>query len=137
MSADNETFVEHIPTGILGAAEAAPKYIRNRLDAAIEVEAIAFMPNIGVTANDTNYRTMAASVGGTALFTSVTTQTSPTGSGNLTAGTAVDFTLLSTAAARSARRLAAGTGVLLLNLAPTASGVAIDGVWEVRFRRVR
>lgn len=132
MKTELEVFL--VKTGVTGAAEAAAHYLVNGFAEPVEVEAISFMPNQNLTANDTNYRTFTATNGGTALFTGVTTQT--TGSGNLTAGTALDFTLLTTAAARTARRVAAG-GSLLLNAAVTASGVAIDGSWIIKARRVR
>lgn len=134
MPADSELIVEHIPTGVLGAAESGVRFLRNRDTADLVVEAVSFMPNIAVTANDTNYRSMSCLGGTQALFTAVPTTVA---GGSLVAGTAVDFTLLQTAAAVTARRLVAGTGFLKLDLAVTASGVAIDGVWEIKLRRAR
>lgn len=130
----NETDIWYIPTGLLAASAACPRYRPNYRDADLLIEGISFTPHIAVTANDTNYRTLSATVAGENLFTPVPTTVA---GGSLVAGTQVDFTLLTTPAAISARRLAAGTGELLVNAAVTASGVALDGEWIVKLRRVR
>lgn len=134
MPADSETLLLGAEFFTLGATAAAVGYLTNTLEVDVELEQLDFVSNAALTANDTNYRTLTASKGGTAIVTPKTTQTAPTGTGDLAAAQVVNLVLLQ--AQKKNRRLAPGESILV-SATHTASGVAISGKFQGRFRRVR
>jgi hypothetical protein len=129
---ENDKIIIHRQTGTLAATGAAIYHVVNPLPHAIDLESVGFVADLAVTANDSNYRTLTAAKGATALVTPQLTTTS--GTGNLTLGQVLPLPLV--AAAAASRRLLPGESHVF-SATHTASGVAIAGTFVAVYAPAR
>lgn len=137
--ADNEEIVIVKDVIALAATAASIQMHVNTCSYPIRLKSAKFIAAVAVTANDTNYRTftLKKGAGGTAVVTPQTTQTSPTGTGDLAAGGVVTLALLTSGGGSTdLRRLAPGD-IHEVSAVHTASGVAIGGSWVLTYEPVR
>jgi hypothetical protein len=108
-------------------------YLHNASENTVEVESVSLVPNIAVTANDTNYITVAVKkgIGGTAIATAKTTQI--TGGAAHVAGTPQSFTLSGT----GSTLLIDPGGVIEVSVAKAGTGPAYAFTVAARVRDVR
>lgn len=124
---------------VLAATAASVQVHKNTLAYPVRLVSAAFVNAIAVTAHDTNYRTATVKkgAGGTAAVTPKTTQTSPTGTGDLAVGDSISLALLTTGGGSTDLRCLAPGEVHEVSLAHAASGVAMAGAWHLVYEPVR
>jgi hypothetical protein len=91
------------------------------VDGEWHLAAVNNMPGATSAANATNYATVALAQGTTAIATSLTTASTA-----FTAGSERNFTLLTTAAAITARKFGGSTDYVKVTVTAAGAGVAID-----------
>ena len=106
---------------VSGTNAAAQEYIYNSLGEIAQVAAFVIVPNVAVTADDTNYITLTIAKGGTTLATQ---NTKVTGGAAMVAGTPITMTLAA-GGVGTAMQLAAG-GVYSVAVAKSGTGPAYD-----------
>jgi hypothetical protein len=129
---ENDKIIIHRQTGTLAATGAAIYNVPNPLPHAIELESLNFVADLAVTANDTNYRTLTAAKGATALVTPQLTTIG--GTGNIALAAIVNLPLVASAAA--SRRLEPGE-IHTFSATHTASGVALAGTFVAVYAPAR
>lgn len=129
MNSERMTVQQYIPLAAATAGTAADLYFTHRLGSKAKVVAVDYLSDGGVTADDTNYATFTATVGGTSVGAMSTT----------TAGTGdiADGALEAVSVSSAMSNLVADGGVVKVAITKVASGVAISGAVAVSFERVR
>jgi len=115
--------VNSIPMAVKvsGTNTTAQEYIYNSLGEIAEVTGFTIVPNVAVTADDTNYITLTIAKGGTTLATQ---NTKVTGGAAMVAGTPISMTLAA-AAVGTAMQLSSG-GVFSVAVTKAGTGPAYD-----------
>jgi len=118
---------------VTGAADGtAVEYLVNPLDGVGRVSGFTIMPNVAITANDTNYITVTITKGVTTLATQ-TTQI--TGGAAMVIGTAIEMTLGGSAVG-TALEIASG-GVIKVAITEAGTGPAFDFKVITKFTHIR
>lgn len=132
MSNPSAPLLGRLPVAAATAGDPGTAYLPNVCDNTVVATRAWFSSDANITANDTNFATIAIKVGATTLG-SITTETSGSGgTGNITAGTPVEIELTSP----EASVVAVGAAVTVA-VTKDGSGVAVLGHVGVGVREVR
>ena len=129
MNSERISLALYVPVAAATAGTDADLYGVNRSGGKAKVVGVDFVADGAVTADDTNYATFTASVGGTSVGAMSTTTT---GTGNIADGGVASVTL-----SGAASNLIADGGAVKVAITKAASGVAVAGTVVVTLERVR
>ena len=129
MNSERSSCALYVPLAAATAGTGADLFAVSPFSGKAKVARVDYVSDGGVTANDTNFATFTATVGGTTIGT-LTTET--TGSGNIADGGVASLTLTA-----EGSNLVAEGGAVKVAITKDATGVAIAGTVAVIFERVR
>lgn len=129
MNSERMSSALYIPVAAATAGTASDLFCVNRTGGKAKVVAVDFVADGAVTANDTNYATFTASVGGTSIGAVSTTTTD--------SGDIADGGVASVALSGAGSNLVADGGAVKVAITKPGTGVAIAGTVQVTLERVR
>lgn len=129
MNSERMSLALYIPVAAATAGTVSDLFCVNRSGGKAKVVAVDFVADGAVTANDTNYATFTATVGGTSVG-AMSTTTAGT-------GTIADGGVASVALSGAASNLVADGSAVKVAITKPGTGVAIAGTVVVTLERVR